>query len=329
LKIQGIAAIVTYRCNLSCSHCFFDGSDSRARLSTEILGRALGDVSADIGWLHFTGGEPLLDPEHLIGLLGEVRRCFRGDIGIASNGYWGREPDRARELVRRLKDLGVNGISLSVDAFHQPRVSLEAVAAAAAAVAEAGLKNHSWLVACLRTGRDPESLGANRRTREAVQRLSATTGLPVAETGVRSIGRGSGIGPARSGNPSTGPSDIPQGMCRDLACCLGRAGPFDPQMIWIDPYANVMICYGLTIGSLQRSSLREILADYDPLSHPLLESLVRAGPKGVYALAGRLGAPPGRGPFDGECDLCFHSRRALREHYPELLAPAECYPPAD
>jgi len=28
---------------------------------------------------------------------------------------------------------------------------------------------------------------------------------------------------------------------------------------WIDPYANVMICYGMTIGSLYQSSLMEIL----------------------------------------------------------------------
>lgn len=336
VDIQGIAAIVTYRCNLSCSHCFFDGSDSKSLLSAEILEKALEDEPSTLSWLHFTGGEPLLDPEHLIGLLRAARKAYHGDIGIASNGYWGRDPDRARELIRRLKELGVNGISLSVDIFHQPHVPVEAVGAAAEAVATAGLNRHSWLVACLRTDGDPENEAANRKTMAMARRLSEISGLPVAETSVRSIGRGAGGGSSRLGVRSNvpgstevdAPADIPQGLCRDLACCLGENGPFDPRMIWIDPYANVMICYGLTIGSLHRSTLAEILAEYDPLSHPLLRSLAQHGPKGLYALAGQLGVSPGSGPFSGECDLCFHSRRALRGHYPEILVPRECYPPA-
>jgi hypothetical protein len=250
-------------------------------------------------------------------------------VGIASNGYWGRDPDRAKELVRCLKDLGVNGLSLSVDGFHQPHVPVEAVRTAAEAVAAAELNRHSWLVACLRTDGDPESQAENRRTLATAHRLSEISGLPVAETTVRSIGRGAGVGSAQVDLRSSPPADLPQGLCRDLACCLGESGPFDPRMIWIDPYANVMICYGLTIGSLLRSTLSEILADYDTLSHPLLRSLAQQGPKGVYTLAERLGVSPGRGPFTGECDLCFHSRRALRGHFPEILGARECYPPAE
>ena len=333
VDIQGIAAIVTYRCNLSCSHCFFDGRNSEARLSPEMLGKALQSGPSALSWLHFTGGEPLLDPEHLIALLREARKSYHGDIGIASNGYWGRDPDRARELVRRLKDLGVNGISLSVDVFHQPLVSLQAVRAAAEAVAAAGLKRHSWLVACLRGDEDPENEGSNRRTLAMARRLSEISGLPVAETTVRAIGRGAGSdrGGVRANIPGSTegdvPANIPQGSCRDLACCLGESGPFDPRMIWIDPYGNVMICYGLTIGSLQRGTLTEILADYYPRSHPLLRSLAEQGPKGLYALAEELGVSPGSGPFYGECDLCFRSRRALRRDFPEILSPRECYPP--
>jgi hypothetical protein len=328
VDIQGIAAIVTYSCNLSCSHCFFDGRNSKARLSVEILEQALAAESATLSWLHFTGGEPLLDPEQLIDLLQTARKVYHGDIGIASNGYWGRDSVRAGELVRRLKDLGVNGISLSVDSFHQPEVPLEAVGAAAEAVAAAGLNRHSWLVACVRA--DDEGNGLNQKTLAMARQLSEISGLPVAETAVRSIGRGAGKGSAqRRGSDVETATRIPQGLCRDLACCLGENGPFDPQMVWIDPYANVMICYGLTIGSLRRRTLTEILEDYDPLSHPLLRSLAEQGPKGLYALAEQLGVSPGSGPFFGECDLCFHSRRALRAQFPEILGPPECYPPAE
>jgi hypothetical protein len=206
------------------------------------------------------------------------------------------------------------------------------VQAAAQAVAAEGLNRHSWLVACVQKGGYPEEDLANRQTMVMARRLAKATGLPVAETAVRSIGRGGEVGsgqvPVRSqGSEVDTPGGIPQGLCRDLACCLGVSGPFDPRMIWIDPYANVMICYGLVIGSLRRSTLKQILEDYDPLSHPVLRSLAQRGPKGLYALAGQMGVAPGSRPFQGECDLCFHSRRALRGSFPQILGPRECYPP--
>jgi hypothetical protein len=96
-------------------------------------------------------------------------------------------------------------------------------------------------------------------------------------------------------------------------------------MVWIDPYGNVMICYGLIIGNLHADSLADILENYSVRQSPLLESLAEQGPIGLYRLALEAGWQP-EGPFTDECDLCWQARYALRGSFSDTLGPDECYP---
>ena len=56
-------------------------------------------------------------------------------------------------------------------------------------------------------------------------------------------------------------------------------------MVWIDPYGNVMICYGLIIGNLKDRSLGDVLRDYSVSQSPLLMVLAEEGPAGLYRRA--------------------------------------------
>lgn len=325
LSLEGIAFIVTYRCNLACAHCFFDGrSTPRGTAEGEamdprLLEEALGSLDRPLRWVHFTGGEPLLNVSRLMRLVEKTRALHAADIGIASNGYWGIDAARARIIVDTARGHGVSGICLSIDAFHQ--VSVMALENAARAVAEAGMSRHSWLVVSLLP---PDAAGAEERNQSSLalaRSMSERTGLPVAETPIRSIGRAASL---HEGSATT-PQRIPDGPCRDLATCLGETGPFDPRMIWIDPYGNVMICYGLAIGNLRDASLASLLERYDPHANPVTRTLAEQGPVGLHHMAVEKGLSL-EGPFLDECDLCFHSRRALRAEFPKTLLPDECYP---
>ena len=318
IKLQGLALNVTYACNLKCAHCFFSPSRRGDTLSPAMLRYAMESLREELSWVHLTGGEPLLDPEALIGLLEVLHRLHLGDIGIATNGCWAADADDARQLVARLTELGVTGICVSVDALHQPGVSVETVTRGAEAVAAAGLSGHSYLVTSLLPEHYPQAARLNGRSIQLAKRVAETAGLPIAETEIRPLGRATNW-QAQCADP------IPSGPCRDLACCLGETGAFEPQMVWIDPFGNVMICYGLAIGSLAERSLQAILDEYDPAADPVLDALAHSGPKHLFDMARERGVQP-VGPFAHECDLCFQCRRALRPFFPQTLLPDECYP---
>lgn len=96
-------------------------------------------------------------------------------------------------------------------------------------------------------------------------------------------------------------------------------------MVWVDPHGNVMIRYGLCIGSLERRHFASIVARYDPAANPVIDRLAQKGPRGLHALAAEGGVAPAPRAWADECELCFASRAALRPLYPDPLAPAECY----
>ncbi len=317
---QGISVLVTYDCNAACPHCFFRCQKDSPTLPPDMLADALASLRQPLRWLHFTGGEVLLVPDALWSLLEAARAHHRYDIGIATNGWWGQSPRRATAIVQRLQQAGVNGVCLSADHFHQLTIPVEDLTNAARAVVKSGLTRHSWLVCSLLDDDYADAERLNEKSRAIATEVATASGLTVAEISVRPLGRS-----ARLSRQDDLPAALPSGPCQDMACCLGDTTTTDPQMVWIDPMGNVMICHGLTIGSLHEASLQEILDSYAPQQDPVLNALDRDGPQGIYHLAQTHAVAPS-GPFLDRCDLCFKSRRALQEVYPRTLTPAVCYP---
>lgn len=326
LVISGITWILSYRCNLNCAHCFFDVQGDLRILGHELAREALVSLeqTVPLAWQHVSGGEPLLFEAELHRLLEVIQEHGSKTVGIATNGFWGDSEQRAQETVSQLKRRGVNGLCLSADDYHQSELPVNHVRAAAEQIAAQGLKQHSFVVCCQQEGDSPSF-------------TEEDFALPLAPVLVRKIGRGAAVDvfddTAQAGN-------IPAAPCRNLCCCLGETTPFDPQMVWIDPYGNVMICYGLIIGNLYERSLGEILRDYSVNQSPLLKVLAEQGPVGLYRLAVSKGWQP-EGGFADECSLCWQARYFLRKPLSErlgpevlgserlgleILGPDECYP---
>ena len=95
----------------------------------------------------------------------------------------------------------------------------------------------------------------------------------------------------------------------------------DPGRVHVDPFGYVHICQGIAIGNLYEQTLSEIVDNYHPQEHPICGTLLNGGPA---ALVRRYELPLA-GEYADACHLCDSARRALRDQFPNILAPDQMY----
>ena len=94
-----------------------------------------------------------------------------------------------------------------------------------------------------------------------------------------------------------------------------------PSRVHVDLYGNIHICQGISIGNFWNKPLSEIMAEYDPDTHPICGPLSRNGPAGLIEEL----SLPHTDEYVDECMACFTLRRWLLDEYPEVLAPSQVY----
>ena len=67
--------------------------------------------------------------------------------------------------------------------------------------------------------------------------------------------------------------------------------------------------------------MKQVVDGYVPSAHPVVGPLIAGGPA---ELARQYGLPHAERYVD-ECHMCFEMRRALRNRFTEVLAPAQVY----
>jgi len=103
MRLSSLHILLTYRCNLTCDHCFVWGSPrQKGTLTIEQIEKILRQAQdAEVGWIYFEGGEPFLYYDVLIrGIDMAHEMGFR--IGVVSNAYWARTFSGALERLQRL-----------------------------------------------------------------------------------------------------------------------------------------------------------------------------------------------------------------------------------
>ena len=292
-----IHILLTYQCTSACDHCFLycspdsTGTFAGARLTT-VLDQAqeLGTVE----WIYFEGGEPFLYYPLLLQGLGMARdRGFK--TGIVTNGYWATSVEDAEAWLRPLVALQVSDLSMSDDAFHGGDAAAPVKAAIAAA------KRLELPVNVIRID-GPAAGGA---ADSAGPKGAAIEGGPVRFRG-RAVDRLTGGLPRQDARAFT---ECPH---EDLRT---------PERIHIDPFGAVQFCQGLSIGNVWRTPLKQLLAEYDADAHPVIGPLLAGGPA---QLARACGVAAKEGYVDA-CHLCFKTRRALLDDFPEALTPRQVY----
>lgn len=115
-----LAFVTTYRCNFLCDHCSLSaGPNRREVLSIHIMRQAIEQAYdlPSIRLVVFTGGEPTLCQDLLYEGIGLARK--KGFFTrLVTNGWWAQTPERAREFLQNLQEVGLTEINISYDDFH-------------------------------------------------------------------------------------------------------------------------------------------------------------------------------------------------------------------
>lgn len=312
---KSLTFLMTYKCTSECKHCLFRASPYQDNLiSLKDVKRDLRNLKTNhpVDSVYFFGGEPLLYFELLVNLIREVKKLEIPNcetIGIITNGFWGKNDSISKKYAKGLKEAGLNSLVISVDAFHQEFVPIDAVKGTIRAAREVGIE---WIKI---NGKSLGDIGVNnrynRQTKCLIRELEKE--FDVDEIDVKPL---MVVGRAADHLKKYLPvTEIPSGKCDRIR---------NPTYIEIDPNGWVWFCSGIAIGNTRKKSISEIVRGYDYKEHQILCRIVDKGPKSLLELAMEKGYKPLQGYAD-ECHLCFSVRRFLRPFYPDILVPAHFY----
>jgi len=293
--LSGLHLLLTYECNYECDHCFVWGGQSQSgTMTVETIEHILGEAEAlgSIEWIYFEGGEAFLYyPMLRTGIRLAKERGF--SVGIVTNAYWATADT---EAVAWLKPLAgsVDDLSISSDAYHGSDEGLEQPQIARRVAQQLGIPTEFISVA------EPE----------AVDVAGAAGRLPAGESAVLYRGRAA----------ETLASRVEAKPCEQFTECPWE-DLREPERVHVDPFGNLHICQGISIGNLLERPLVEIMGGYDPDDHPIVGPLIAGGPAEIV----RRYDLPHKDGYADHCHLCYNSRCALRERFPEVLTPDQMY----
>ncbi len=171
-KLEKLEFVVTYACSGRCRHCSEgDHVAFGERIDPEFAAEAVRRISAVYGIktvLAF-GGEPLLYTNATYAIITAARDMNIPKRQIITNGYFTKSKGKMRRVAEELYDCGVNDLLISVDAFHEECIPIEAVRSFASEAVSCGIPvrlQPAWLVS--RTDCNPY----NKRTREILDDFS-------------------------------------------------------------------------------------------------------------------------------------------------------------
>ncbi|MHA2092482.1 MAG: radical SAM protein [Candidatus Kariarchaeaceae archaeon] len=296
MALTGIHFILTYSCTRECDHCFLFGSPkARGKFTIEQILEVLNEAQkiGTVEIVYFEGGEPFLSYKTMLKGI-EHARELGFQIGIVTNGYWAKDTETARRLLKPLSEMGLADLSISDDDFHSDGITAPAKIATQVA-REMGLpvgniKIDNPLPG--RVGSIPEK------------------GKPIIGGDVRFRGRA----------VEMLTDETPRHNWKVFDKCSHEELK-NPERVHIDPFGNVFLCQGISLGNMWKTPLSEIISKYQINSHPIFRFIEEGGPA---CLAKRYGID-GEQEFVDECHLCYVVRRELLNDFPEILAPRQMY----
>ena len=147
-----IEFVVTNACTGRCRHCS-EGEHigCNEQIDPSLAANAVRRVAElyPIQTVMTFGGEPLLHQEAVYAIHCAAKEMQVPRRQIITNGYFTKDVGQMREVASKLAACGVNDLLLSVDAFHQETIPLDAVRNFAIAVKDSGIPirlQPAWLV---------------------------------------------------------------------------------------------------------------------------------------------------------------------------------------
>jgi MoaA/NifB/PqqE/SkfB family radical SAM enzyme len=297
MRLTGLHLLLTYQCTFECDHCFVWGSPFQAGVMTlkdirEILRQA--EEAGTVASIYFEGGEPFLYYPVLVQAIREtVQRGF--GAGIVSNSYWATSVEDALEWLRPLAGL-IQDLTVSSDLYHYSEEQSQQAINARLAAEQLGIPLGTISVA------QPEAVNA----------VTAVGQLPQGGSAVMYRGRAAEKLTPRANS-----------FAWEQFTACPHEDLREPGRVHLDPFGNLHICQGISIGNIFRTPLKMICETYEPETHPVTGPLLRGGPVELAKTYGL--APAADATYADACHLCYETRRLLRDQFPEVLAPDGMY----
>ncbi len=296
--LTGIHFLLTYMCNLKCDHCFvYSAPDAKGTFTLSQIRMALDEATkiGTIKWIYFEGGEPFLFyPLMIEGI--KIARKIGFKVGIVTNAYFAVSEEDAELWLKPLLELGISDLSISDDSFHYED--------------EKDNPAKRALAAAKRLGMPVDSICIEKPTVEADIDKEQNKGAPVIGGGA--MFRGRAVEKLVEGLPQRRWEEFTECPYEDLK---------EPERVHLDPYGNVHLCQGLSMGNMWETPLSMIVKNYNADSHPICGPLVRGGP----ALLAKEYNVKHEDKYVDACHFCYLVRLALLDKFPKYLAPRQVY----
>ncbi len=320
IGIKHVASLLfTYRCTIACKHCLFNCSPWQPDVcvSLEDGVEFLRQLRATDRVIHIAGGEAMIYYQPMLEICRIANEEGNAPHFFETNASWCANDDVTRKRYEELKQVGVLGVYISADPYHQAFVRPEpryraykwAVEIFGRENVAAGDLSLEQLSEFRSIGRDHERL--EEYCRNHVPRLVGRAGDVLA--------RFYDDRPLEALVKDTlwhGGSDAEN--CRS---------EFDSDEMWeihIDPYGNIQTCCGIIIGDAHKKPLVEWMERGFHTDDDLVRMVYEHGPYAYLKLAIEHGYQP-RDGYPQKCSLCWETRKFLRPYFPDTFGPAEIY----
>ena len=294
--LTGVHFLLTYMCNLECEHCFvYSAPNAKGTFTLNQIKDVLEELKkiGTIEWVYFEGGEPFLFyPLMVEGIKLAQSRGFK--TGVVTNAYWVTSEEDAELWLKPLRELGIDDLSISDDAFHYEDEKDNPAKLALSAASKLGIPTCSICI---------EKTLADEKIKE-------TKGATVLGGGALLKGRA--VEKLIEGLPKRKYDEFKECTEEDLR---------DPKRVHLDPYGYVHLCQGLVMGNIWDRPFSKLVEDYNADAHPICGPLLEGGP----ALLAEKYDVKHDEEYASACHFCYEVRLALLDRFPKYLAPRQVY----
>lgn len=300
LNLNRIEFIVTYQCSGKCKHCSLGNKLNHKNGFNHInQDKAIEFIKKIADTFNITsvmtfGGEPLLYSDVVCAIHETAHLCGIEQRQIITNGYFTKDSEQCRQVAFDLKKASVNNLLISVDAFHQETIPIDAVHnfakyAYAADIPKIQLQP-AWVVNKEHDNR------YNTKTKEILAKLND---LDIA------VSDGNDI--SLTGNAVANLSEFYDKPKMDLSIKCGDLKYTTPlnsiTSLSVVPNGNVMIC-GFVIGNIYENNIEDIISRYNPYNDEWMSAALNNGISGLKELVAINKYDIDYSECFSVCDLC-------------------------
>jgi len=293
--------ITNYKCSSKCKHCSYASSPSWPNdYITPPMADEIFSILKSLGChaVHIGGGEPLLQPEKIYPVLESARRNNIDIDYIETNASWFKDEESAKKVLRRLMQLGVHTLLISIDPFHNEYVPFWKVKGLMGACSKVNMGVFPWL---MEFWNDLAALDDNRP--HSIQEYAEIFGQDYLISLARRYGLNFKGRALKTYRPMMRMEPFDK-ILEEAGSCRLLTGV---HHFHVDLYGNFVpqSCPGLSVN------LKELSEGADPDKYPVLHSLESEGIGGLVKLAvEKYGYKP-KAEYAGKCDLCYDIRTYL------------------